>query len=438
MRPAPARYLPTRGARAFCLVCVTLAWAPVACPAAHDAGEPVASAQRKRELQDEQRDLKERLARLKKTIAQTESARTEAADALAASETAISTANRQLQQIASNRHQLEQRIAELQARQEELRNAQATHTSRLGSTLQAEQQLLEEAAQRSWRDPGGSVRDEDQAAYLDSVVVERSRRIGEIDDRRTQLKALEEESHARSAELAHLDEAERRGRAQLVRQQEARRSALDKLGAQLEQQRRSVAALERDDARLGDLITRIGRLLAEQQAQHARSRNGEAHGNGKGALPSVLDPAHAVAMNATQFARFKGRLRLPVQGSIASKFGAPRTTEDGQTLNGAPSWKGVILKAPTGTPVHALAAGQVVFSDWLRGFGNLLILDHGEGFLSVYAFNESLLHSVGDHVGADDIISTVGNSGGNAHSSLYFEMRYQGQPFDPLTWAVAR
>jgi septal ring factor EnvC (AmiA/AmiB activator) len=94
----------------------------------------------------------------------------------------------------------------------------------------------------------------------------------------------------------------------------------------------------------------------------------------------------------------------------------------------------VFFRAPEGDEVHAVAAGRVVFADWLRGYGNLLILDHGDDYLSVYANNESVLKRVGDAVHAGDAVATVGASGGNESSGLYFELRHQGRAFDPAPW----
>ena len=88
--------------------------------------------------------------------------------------------------------------------------------------------------------------------------------------------------------------------------------------------------------------------------------------------------------------------------------------------------------------VKSIATGTVVFADWLRGFGNLLIVDHGGNYMSLYANNQALLRKVGDEVAAGDDIASVGNSGGNAENGLYFEMRYQSKPFDPLSWSNVR
>jgi septal ring factor EnvC (AmiA/AmiB activator) len=128
-------------------------------------------------------------------------------------------------------------------------------------------------------------------------------------------------------------------------------------------------------------------------------------------------------------------MHLPVKGEVIARFGTTRKTEAGVN---APTWKGVVIRAPQGTDVRAVAAGRVVFADWLRGFGNLLIVDHGDGLLSIYGNNESLLRSVGDRVESDEVIAAVGNTGGNTESGLYFELRFEGRPIDPLKWAQAR
>jgi septal ring factor EnvC (AmiA/AmiB activator) len=103
-----------------------------------------------------------------------------------------------------------------------------------------------------------------------------------------------------------------------------------------------------------------------------------------------------------------------------------------------PTWKGIFIRAAAGSGVHAVAAGQVVFADWLRGFGNLMVIDNGDSFLSVYGNNESLLRNVGDKVAVGDVVAAVGNTGGIEQTGLYFELRFQGRPFDPLKWVAAR
>jgi septal ring factor EnvC (AmiA/AmiB activator) len=138
------------------------------------------------------------------------------------------------------------------------------------------------------------------------------------------------------------------------------------------------------------------------------------------------DVALAPAAPDGAFASLKGQLHAPVAGKVAAKFGAKRG--DG------PSWKGVYIRAAEGADVRAVAGGRVVFAEWLRGFGNLIIVDHGGQYMSIYGNNQSLLKRAGDIVKAGDAIASAGNSGGNEESGLYFELRHQGRAFDPAPW----
>jgi len=140
----------------------------------------------------------------------------------------------------------------------------------------------------------------------------------------------------------------------------------------------------------------------------------------------AADIALAPAAPAGAFASLKGQMRSPVSGQVAARFGTKR----GQ----GPSWKGVFIRAAEGADVRAVAGGRVVFAEWLRGFGNLIIVDHGGQYMSIYGNNQSLLKRAGDIVKSGDPIASAGNSGGNEESGLYFELRHQGTAFDPAGW----
>ncbi|MDP3087686.1 MAG: peptidoglycan DD-metalloendopeptidase family protein, partial [Methylotenera sp.] len=111
-----------------------------------------------------------------------------------------------------------------------------------------------------------------------------------------------------------------------------------------------------------------------------------------------------------------------------NRFGASR--EDSGV-----SWKGLFIKANEGAEVKSVASGRVVFADWLRGFGNLVIVDHGDGYMSLYGYNQAILKQAGEVVRSGDAIASVGNSGGNEANGVYYELRLQSRPFDPLTWS---
>ena len=194
------------------------------------------------------------------------------------------------------------------------------------------------------------------------------------------------------------------------------------------------------------LIDRLNALIRQQEAERARqivkrkaeqerlAREEAARAAKPAKTPTqpTLAPKISTAepdesQSGSAFSSLKGKLRLPLRGEIVGRFGTARV--EGST------WKGVFIRAAAGQPVKAVASGRVVFADWMRGFGNLLIVDHGDAYLSIYGNNDSLLKQVGQSVKGGETVATVGNSGGNPESGLYFELRHQGQPIDPMKWA---
>lgn len=128
---------------------------------------------------------------------------------------------------------------------------------------------------------------------------------------------------------------------------------------------------------------------------------------------------------AQEFSEQRGRLGWPVSGQVIKTFGARRS---------AGQWEGIVILAEEGVEVKSVSRGRVVFSDWLRGYGLMIIVDHGKDFMTLYAFNQSLYKEVGDWVDEDEVIATVGKSGGRNTAGLYFGIRDQGSPLDPQKW----
>lgn len=404
-------------------------------PARRGAAAGKASTEQRSRLQGEQRELQARLARLKQQLAAAEANRNEAADALAGADRAISAANRKLRELRNERATLERQLAALQERSRVAATHQTEQEQHLAAIARAQYAL---ARQPTWQrviagePPAQRIR---ELGYLDYVVAARSEAIAALQERQAELAELQDQTRDKQVALAALAEDEQSSRRELLKQQAARKRSLDALARQISSQKQTIASLERDDRRLGGLIDNINRLLAEQAARQARERRSAAK---PAAPPARTAPPAVAALDPpldTEFGQRRGRLRLPVQGEVLARFGSPRSAADGAA---GPQWKGVFIRAATGTDVQAVAAGRVVFADWLRGFGNLLILDHGDGYLSVYGNNESLLKNLGDAVAAGDTIAEVGNTGGNSEPGLYFEIRFQGRPLDPLRWAQAR
>ena len=199
-------------------------------------------------------------------------------------------------------------------------------------------------------------------------------------------------------DLTHQSEAMRVTRASLDVAQAQRRDTLAQVEAALQTDQDTVAALERDREALN-------RLLADLEVIAAR-------------LPELP--------RRQPFIEAKGALLPPLVSAPSNRFGAQRRS-------GIP-WQGWHIPTTQGTAVKAIHAGRVIFADWLRGQGLLVILDHGDGWLSLYAHNHSLRRALGDEVLAGDTLASAGSSGGSDEVALYFEIRHEGTPVDPALW----
>ncbi len=227
-----------------------------------------------------------------------------------------------------------------------------------------------------------------------------------------------------------------------------RQAALAKLNDSYKQQDQKLASRQQDQEDLAKVLKTIEEtlarqareaeearqkaLLAQQEAEKQRQReNAQAKADDVPKRPKSTPGALVSSGGANfggPFAAGRGKLPWPVDGRLLARFGETRG-DDART-----KWDGVMISAPAGTQVRAVHGGRVVFADWLRGAGLLVILDHGDGFLSLYGHNQSLLKGAGDVVKAGEAISTVGSSGGQDTPALYFAIRQQGRPSDPAQW----
>ena len=387
------------------------------------------------QLQTEQRELQQRLTKLKRELATVEATHSEATDGLRASEAEISTVNRRLRELAQARELIERQIRALQDRGRAVVARQTEQERQLGVVMRTQFALSRQTPWQRLLDSANPNQLGRDKRYLDYIVTAKAQLVSELRARREELDELEAQSRVQQIELSEIAADEQSNREQLLKQQALRKKTLGRMAKQITAQKQSIATLERDERRLGTLIERLAKVLQEQASKRRRESTVVAAPAATASRPSPSGQAEVELPSNSNFVRLRGRLALPVKGELAARFGSPRRTEAGVD---APTWKGVFIRAGVGADVHSLAAGRVIFADWLRGFGNLLIIDHGEGFISVYGNNETLLRNVGDPVAVDEAVATVGNTGGNADAGLYFELRYQGRPLDPLRWASAR
>jgi septal ring factor EnvC (AmiA/AmiB activator) len=370
---------------------------------------------------EELQQLRGRIEALQKKLAGAEESRSEAADALRESERAISETHRGLAELEQSSRAVSQRTDALRDETRKASDTLAGHQNNLARLLH--QQHVQHGGSPpdalrlllSGENPNDIARD---LHYLSYVSNARADAIRGMRDSMSRLKALGDEAAAKAAELAAIGAEQINQRKRLETEKRKRADVVTRLSRDIKHQRKEIGAMQRNETRLTTLIEQLARIIPQAPAKSAVTR-----------LRNERIPE---ATSMTQvFSQLRGQLTLPVRGELAGRFGSPRN-------DGGLTWKGLFVAAKSGESVRAVAGGRVVYADWLRGFGNLLIVDHGEDYMSLYGYNETLLKRVGDEIGGGDVVATVGNSGGSGDSGLYFELRHQGKPFDPLTWVRHR
>jgi septal ring factor EnvC (AmiA/AmiB activator) len=369
------------------------------------------------QTQEELRELRARISAMQKKLAAAEESRSEASDALRESEQAISEANRELRQLAVQSRESGAKMSALR------KSADAA-----GATLHGQQELLGRMLRQQYlqgepdalrlvlgrEDPGALAR---QLHYLSHVARARAQLVEGLRANLRELERLRAEIADEAAAISRITREQTAQRARLEQEKRARAGVLSRLSRDIQKQQREMRAMQANENRLTRLIDQLTRLVRKPAASGKPRPRNEALPSGTG--------------DGSPFAALRGRLALPVRGELGSRFGSPRA-------DGGVTWKGVFIAARPGEDVRAVAGGRVVYADWLRGFGNLLIVDHGDSYMTLYANAEALLKQVGDTIRGGEPVATVGNTGGNAESGLYFEMRHEGRPFDPLQWVRLR
>lgn len=215
------------------------------------------------------------------------------------------------------------------------------------------------------------------------------------------LQQAEQEMLVEERKMQRLQSRKQQEKAALEKNRGSRKSLISRLNKGITSDAEHLKELKRDEARLQKVLVQI-----QQKAEADKKRR---------YLPK-----------GQRFVTQKGKMQWPAKGKLKARFGAKR--------RGGLKWDGVLIGAPEGGEVKAVYDGKVVFSDWLRGFGLMLILDHGDGYMTLYGHNQSLAKDVGDLVRASETVAVLGSSGGQAEPGVYFAMRHKGQPINPEKW----
>ncbi|WP_340677513.1 peptidoglycan DD-metalloendopeptidase family protein [Paraglaciecola sp.] len=232
--------------------------------------------------------------------------------------------------------------------------------------------------------------------YYQYLNNERRHKIDEFRVLIVELEQVNAQLATKQQELAQLQSEQKAQKAQLTKQQANRESTLANIRSAIESDAAKIEILQQNEKNLQDALARAERESAKQN--------------------QIFSGLNGV----------KGKLLIPAKGELLKMFGRIR--------QGQIKWKGIIIKGQVGSPVIAVHQGKVLYADWLRGFGLVTVIDHGEGFMSLYGHNQALLKQAGDIVNAGETIALLGQSGGQTNPNLYFEIRHKGQPVNPTSW----
>jgi len=320
------------------------------------------------------------------------------------SERAIASIARDLQEADRRVAAAQAALADLQRRQAVAQAALDAQKAALAQQMQAafmegrgsQLQLLLDA-----QDPGTVGR---LLAYYDYLNQARVARISAVRRDLDALNAVDAEIKQQLASLQDLRDSRARMLTELQVQGTERRAVLTRLNSGIRSRDVEIARLQRDQQSMQSLLANLRQALVDVP-------------------PELLKGGH--------FAGLRGHLLWPVAGRMLNHYGEARA-------GGHLRWDGDLIAAPAGTPVRAVSQGRVVYADWMPHFGLLVILDHGNGYLSIYAHNQSVTHQVGDWVQAGDTIAELGDSGGQDQPALYFELRHNTETLDPRRWCRGR
>ena len=324
----------------------------------------------------------------------------ELADVLKASELDIAKVAKKLTQTNDNLRQLQAEQQSLQQEQSSLKAAIRKQQSLLSSQLKsafmaghydyAKMMFYQEDAKTFER----------VITYYQYLAKARQSEITKFKDNVARLETVTASLAEKAASLLALLDEQKNQRAVLLTRQNDRKKTLAKLNQTIASESERIAALQEDEKALRETIE-AARIAAQRAAEAAQ-------------------------ISLDGLAKLKGKLSAPVEGRVRKLFGNRR--------QGQVRWKGIIIDGEEGDAVKSIASGKVLYADWLRGFGLVAIVDHGEGYMSVYGHNQALLKQAGDDVRRGENLALVGRSGGQASPNLYFEIRHKGKALNPTAW----
>ncbi|MEI2657601.1 MAG: peptidoglycan DD-metalloendopeptidase family protein [Nitrosomonas sp.] len=355
--------------------------------------------------------LRERIQSLQKELASKETLKQVTSEALQETEHAIHSINQKLTKLLEKDRKANEDFKQLQAQYQQIKNEIELERNQLEKLLYHQYLKGQQDYFRlviNQKDPHQIARD---LHYYKKFSLAAAESIKDLQNHQNQIQDLTHASHQKKQEIITIQSEYSTQRQKLEQAKNKHHAMLAQISGQITQQQQEINKLQSDEKRITNLVNEINKLLVQEKSRNT-------------SINSKLPDASTTGI---PFSSLRGKLNLPVRGKLLNSFGGQRSGKHVM-------WKGLFIQSPNGSDVKAISEGRVVFADWLRGFGNLMILDHGNNYMSLYGNNETLLKKVGDIIRGGDTIATVGNSGGNPDTGLYFELRHKGKPFDPLSW----
>ncbi|NVK22837.1 MAG: peptidoglycan DD-metalloendopeptidase family protein [Kangiellaceae bacterium] len=359
----------------------------------------LSAAQNKQQAERELKELKQVIANVQKELQQNRQQQSQTEKKIQVIDQALAKASNALrqteQQIASNKKKLAQLNRE-KSDNEILRNNQRKQlaTQLKSAYMSGQQEYIKLLLNQE--DPAKISRMLQYYKYLNQARIDD---IKALQLTLIRLQELKQDIQSTLFEQQQLAAEQQKQKDEQVNLKAEQKSTLDKLKKEYKDQNSRLAKLQRDEQSLQKIINSIQKKLQD----------------------------FAPEQSLSGLSKFKKKLNWPVNGKILHRYGSSK-------FENKLKWNGIVISASEGAQVQAIHHGQVVFSDWLRGFGLVTIIDHGKGYLSLYGQNQSLLKTAGDWVEAGEPIASAGQSGGSNSSGLYFEIRYNGKPQNPTSW----
>lgn len=367
---------------------------------------------------------------------------------------------KELGELSSRQHSTEKKIA---AAEERLRNADIEKTA-LNDRLKQQQialaqqlQAMHTAGEQSHlrllllQDKPADISRNIQ--YFNILNQHRAKKINEINETSSKLETITKQAANERTELRGLNEKLAVQKQEVEKKLASREQALKVVDTDLNSKEKRYQKLKQQEARLQQEIDRIARAAAQQRQaaaakQEAARKNAAQTQQRQQAQAQNKQPARQAARPATQpakpapkptgkavkttptaniaFSKMRGKLSWPVNGRVVNNYGSRRNEKQ--------RWKGIVIAAPGGAKVNAIAPGKVVFAGWMEGYGHLIIIEHDRNYLSLYGYNRAVFKRVGQRVRANETIAAVGNSSGQTRNALYFEIRRNSAPQNPARW----